>query len=238
MKLKKITTIMAIALTIAATSTTFGQAVYAAENSNISASTSVSKSNKIDSNTVITEDNIYDVLAYLGVDSNKLIKNDVPKGNSNTTVGEVQKVIEKSKKMPHTITLKPVTHKSNNTKTTSNNVKLALDDDDDTPVDSVYVHRNHNLGDGYSVTYSCSGQYRHGQWCGATDGDASITSIAPLMSYSITDKDLSLSYDSDTITMVHSVTIQGSYGVGKFSIPVISGLVVTGTDNFKIEDFV
>lgn len=79
-----------------------------------SAATSYSEANnaglpeQISSETVITEDNIYDVLEYVGLDSSAFIKTDKPNINTNiVTVGDLEKAIEKVNQMPHTITDTP-----------------------------------------------------------------------------------------------------------------------------------
>ncbi|MBO8158628.1 hypothetical protein [Thermosyntropha sp.] len=61
-------------------------------------------SEQISSETLITEDNIYEVLEYVGLDSNAFTKTDKPNSNSNiVTVGDLEKKIEEFNRRPHTM---------------------------------------------------------------------------------------------------------------------------------------
>lgn len=237
MKLKKITSIIAIALTIVATSTTFGQGVYAAEKSTTSASTSVSKSNKIDSNTVITNNNIYDVLKYLNLNQSDLIKGNKTE-KSVSTVGEFQKAIEQSKKQKITVETKAVPDKLRNDTTKSNNANIATYSDDDSPVDSQRVYRDLDETN-YKVEFSCSGSYTHGQWCGVSGEDAELSNAgSSFYSYAITSKkDLSATFTSDRITMHHDIMVTGYVSLPGFSYPSTK-VEIKGYDYFNIDDWV
>jgi len=57
---------------------------------------------KYSTNTVITEDNMNDILKYLGLDPNKVIKTN-RSVNRTVTVGELQKAIAESKNLPKII---------------------------------------------------------------------------------------------------------------------------------------
>jgi hypothetical protein len=202
----------------------------------VQANTNIIKSKaKINANTVITDDNVNDVFRYLGLNPSDLIEGNKT-GKSVGTVGELQKAIEQAKKQAKeqkfTVKTKAIPNKLSNAKIT------LADDDDDTPTSSQRVYSDLDC-DNYTVEFSCSGQYRHGQWCGVSDEEAELTnSQQGFFSYAITSKnDLSAEYTSDAITMQHNITVTGYVGVGRVCYPA-SRVTLKGSDKFNIDDWV
>lgn len=69
-------------------------------NGNVNLGHSINK-HAISSQTVITEDNIYDVLDYVGVDKSKFTKSDKPQEGNNviTTAGQLKQVVDNFNRM-------------------------------------------------------------------------------------------------------------------------------------------
>ena len=92
------------------------------------------------------------------------------------------------------------------------------------------MYRDHDY-DGFTVEFSCDGEYSHGQWCGVSGDGAGY-------SYKITKKtDLAATYNSETITMTHNIQVTEYVGISKFSVP-INTVKIKGFDKFNIEDWV
>jgi len=236
MKFKKILTIMALALTVVIANVTFGQNVYAAEMSNTVASTNSTKTvSKINSDTVITENNISDVLTYLGLDSSKFIKTNVT-GTSVKTVGELKNIIEQAKKSPSKI---ESTINKNKTKTSTGTKSLTgthLMSDDD-PVGCITVTTGVNVSGAYTLTFDASGKYIDNYWTGATGATVSVDSNTALLTYKIDSKKLRLSWDEDTITLNSDVTVGKYVGVQGLGTVEIYTQEVTGQEFFYASDY-
>lgn len=230
-----------MALGILATVITTSTPVFAATNtstSNVGTLTSV-QANTINSDTVITEDNMSDVLKYIGLNPSDVIEGNET-GKSIGTVGELQKSMKQAKKQQNKVITKTANNKLSNatTKLSNANIVTASYYDDEAPTDSQRVYHDTDF-DGYVVEFSCDGDYRHGQWCGVSGEDATITSgDGTGYFYKITAKnDLSATYTSSRITMHHKITVKSYVGVGKFSVCVNTN-TIKGYDYFNIEDWV
>lgn len=129
-----------------------------------------SAKDSISPNTIITENNINEVLNYLGIDSSKFIKNDTPSDNVQIiTVGDLQKYIKEFETQSHkTIVNKEYTNTLNAPrKLPMNNTSAAAG--------TVMLYQTTN-DDGFSLDFSVAGNYRSGKWTGSGAADVSISS--------------------------------------------------------------
>ncbi|MDF2987050.1 MAG: hypothetical protein K0R50_2560 [Eubacterium sp.] len=171
------------------------------------------KESSISSDTIITEDNIYEVLEYLGIDSSIFVKADTVTGVS--TVGELEKSISQAKNLPRTVNY---TLDSTNTPEDTKDYRLAASG-------TVGLSSDYE-GDSYTVTYGCSGQFSNDKWTGVTGTTISIDTDHEVFVYKIAPgPQLSATYTSTTITMKAKYTVE--IYVSVFGM----GLVKTGTQN-------
>lgn len=107
----------------------------------------------ISSETIITEDNVYEVLDYVGLDSSALIKSDKPViHGQKLTVGELQDVIERYNNMPNTII------DINDNTADYSNIKELEHEITNSSYPVTTVHKDTRYGS-YEIRYSASGKY-------------------------------------------------------------------------------
>ncbi|MCS6133285.1 hypothetical protein DWV13_17010 [Clostridium botulinum] len=228
MKSKKIISIVAIALTVIMGNVTLGQAVHAAEvspNTNI-----VEDKSKIKSNTEITEDNLNDVLEYVGLDPNSFIKTDVEGVRCVQTVGDLEKAIEEAKK-PAKVTIKNRTDSEENNKTNLHRRSKRS-------AGSKSLYADQSVGDAYTLTYTLSGQYNDDQWTGVSGADVSVDSDFAGFTYKIAPHpDLNATYTSSKITLRSYVTVNKYIGVKDYGVVPIGYQGIKGTNYFYANDY-
>lgn len=168
------------------------------------------KESSISSDTIITEDNIYEILEYLGIDSSNFVKEDTVTGVS--TVGELEKFISQAKELPGTVNY---TLDSTNSPEDIKDYRLAASG-------TVALFSDYESGS-YTVTYGCSGQYSNGKWTGVSATTISIDTDQEALVYKIASPQLSATYTSTTITMKAKYTVETYVSV------LGLGLVKTGT---------
>jgi len=100
-------------------------------------------------NTVITENNINDILKYYGLDSAAIIQNDKPFTNE-VTVRDLEKAIKIAQKLPNTITI--YDDKPYKTKVSTNNITIQ-----ETGIAT--VSRNATITSSLIMNYSATGRY-------------------------------------------------------------------------------
>lgn len=181
------------------------------------------KETSISSETVITEDNISEVLEYLGIDPNNFIKTDVA-GTSARTVGDLEKAIKQAKKLPSEVNGKVKSKGFNGTADKS--VASAASSG------TVMLYATVNVGDSYTVEYEVAGQYADGKWTGASSATATVDSNFILYTYKIASKELKLSYTSSTITLKAKVVVDIYVGVGDYGLVKIGSQTINSTVNW------
>jgi len=245
MKLKKIMSILTIALTIAIGTVTFGQSVYAAEILTGTDNTKIVQSEtKIGSDTQITKENLKEVLKYVGLDSSNYIQTDNidKKVKKIQTVGELQKAIENAK-MPSKVTAvnkNKMNGKTNigGSSTTANNMTIASTNS--SYGGSIGLSSDVTVGDAFTLTRSCSGQYSsyYQQWTGVSGVSASVDSagttafiykIAPGAS-------LRATWTPTEITMRSYITVN-KYVAIESGITCVGYQGVQGTDTYDASDY-
>lgn len=236
MKVCKIMTITALALTVALSSVTFGQGVYAAENSTNS-TVIQNNTTKITADTVITKDNIYDVLSYVGLDSKSLSKTNAISSNSTIkTVGELEKLVKKAKSNPTKIVAKNNTNTNTNTNTKTNIVSSSLLAATN---GSKTIAQNFDNGS-YTLKYKVSAQYSGSEWVGVTSPDVSVTADVDKagITYKIdSDPSLDATWEPDVITMTSYVTVDEYIGVKDVGLVCIGYQGVSSTNSFYASDY-
>lgn len=227
MNVKKIMSFMAIALTIVVANVTFGQAVYASEiaNTNI-----VANKSEIQSDTIITKDNIYDVLDYAGLDSSSFKQNDVNGSTTLKTAGELKDAIEQAKNETATVTNKTT---KDNSIISSNKITLKS-----TRSGSKKISTETSISDAYTLTYSVSGQYTGSEWTGVSNPDVDVdTDIDGVISYKIApDAYLDASFDADTITLESYVTVN-KYVAITYGTVCVGYQGISATNYFYASDY-
>lgn len=148
------------------------------------------KGSSISSDTIITEDNIYEVLEYLGIDSSNYVKTDVSEIGI-STVGDLQKAIKQAEKMPKEISGQ-AKKKSSNTvdevKTNSLDVRNFAAASSGTVMLYTTVD-----ADGYVLEYAVAGQYSNGLWTGGGSASVDIDALDVIFVRKIGNKSFNIS---------------------------------------------
>lgn len=185
-------------------------------------------SNSISSDTIITEDNIYEVLDYLGLDSNDFVKADT-EGTNNRTVGDVESAIEQAKNQPSKIETKlesqdGVSNSVNSITSTAASGTMML-------YATVDV-------DSYIIEYEVAGKYSGGFWTGATSATADIDSDQLVIVYKITSKSLNLTNTATIITLNASLVVTSYIGVGDVGLVKIGTQTITSHETWDAIDYI
>lgn len=122
----------------------------------------------ISSDTVITEDNIYDVLAYLGLDSSGFTKSDTT-NSSVTTVGDLEKYIQNAEKQSKDIKIKRNMDTLNSKISTYGGATGS----------GTMTLSNTVLESGSTLSYLVSVGYSYGEWTNVSSITASTSSTTP-----------------------------------------------------------
>lgn len=174
----------------------------------------------ISSDTVITEDNIYDVLAYLGLDSSGFTRTDTA-NSSVTTVGDLEKYIQNAKKQSKNITIKPNSINPNGSVTGSGTLTLS----------------NSVLNNGISLSYLVSAGYAYGAWTNVSSITASASSNTPGVTCKIASQSSNGTCTATTVTVQSTVTVDTYIGIGKVGIIKYNSFDVTTTMYWYASDY-
>jgi hypothetical protein len=176
---------------------------------------------QISQDTVITEDNIYEVLKYLNIDSSNFIKTDVSKPGVKT-VGELKKVIEQVKQKP--IEIKENTNTNTNTKSkiTENFASSSISG-------TKMLYQTTNT-DSYTLEFEVAGLYTYKDWTGATSANVTVDTDSLLTVFKISNKHLNLSWNSSTITLNSDFIVDTYIGAGDIGLIHINANRVIGTN--------
>lgn len=166
-----------------------------------------SKESSLSSDTVITEDNIYEVLNFFNIDSSNLIKDDLVDGtNQEITIGDFKKMLKQLERIPtestHTANienrdfLKP--HSNINTRNFASGTNTVM----------LYSTFNQSS---YSIYYSVAGHYVQGSSKWHSAGAATVSASNPIgFTNVITNQNLNTSVinNGDTIRLHGSFTVR------------------------------
>lgn len=175
----------------------------------------------ISSNTVITKDNLFEVLEYLGIDSSEVIKTDNV-GDCDITVGDLKKYIEQAKKHPKEIVINQIQNteksKTDSSSADSSFSSSALLSGGLTGVGTLMLY-NLNLYGGCRVSYSVSASYAYGSWKSVNYGNASVSSETPGVTNVLTSQTNVMSCTNTTITLTSTVDVEQRIGIAGYGIP-------------------
>lgn len=193
---------------------------------------SSAEGNMISSDTIITENNVHEILEYLGVDSKGFEFKNVEEVQ-NHTVGDLEKSIKKIQKLPKEITL------SENT----------LDNDNEVPFNEINTVSPQNRGSvvlertarggSYDVLFRVIGQHYGNRWSGVGNISATPINSDPGTSHKIKSlRNLSATYNSTRIYLRGSVMVDIYIGVGDLGFIKLSSQKVTINYNWNVFDHV
>ncbi|SNS95908.1 hypothetical protein SAMN05446037_10302 [Anaerovirgula multivorans] len=181
----------------------------------------------ISSETIITEDNIYNVLDYLDIAQNDFVKSDEPMTDYKiTTVGELQEAIEEFKQKSTIVVEDNV-----------NNIKTKFNDEEDfnvmrNPVATVYFDAERLY---CTVRHLAYGEYSGTSWVRATGGDIRIVSDEFGYTSSISVDKCITSLQGSYLKLEYEYTIE-SYLVIQWGLLKVGEQDFEGYRNFRVSD--
>ena len=179
----------------------------------------------ITDSTVITMENIDDVLSYLGLSSD-CFSEGVTTVNSVTTVGELKEVIEAVEENNSAENNRVNNVYSQNslldTTTTSTSLMSAR-----STSKSMILTDSHDV-DSYIIDLSVTAQYSGSKWTGVGGISVDLDSDQLFITYKIASKSLSATYTSSCITVSGTVSVTAYVGIGDL------GLIKVGSNTNKL----
>ncbi len=178
---------------------------------------------KLSSDTIITEDNINEVLEYVGIDPTSFIKTDENQLGVKT-VKELEQALAQAKTMPQKITAEIIEPINNTNSVDENNyVTNSLSG-------SVTCLYRLNC-DSYTVDFTCAAHYEGYYWTSVSNPNATADTDSLVYVFKVEDPDLVATIDSSrkiavmegTIRVDHYVGVAG-YGLVKIGYQVINGI--------------
>lgn len=160
--------------------------------------------NAINTNTIITKDNIAQVLQYLDLPSDSIIKN-TNSGYDSMTVGELQDLITTVSNQADT---KPKENRSISKKTNMLYSSLRTASEGSKSLSTSFDV------DSYSIDLSVTGKYSGSHWTGVGGMSVDVDSSQFVITYKIASKDLTGTYTSSRIKVSGDVYVDAYVGVG------------------------
>jgi hypothetical protein len=182
----------------------------------------------ISHNTVITEDNIYEVLEYLGIDASNFVRTDAKKASTIFTVKDLEKAIKEFDEQPSEF--KEIKYFLGN-ETDFDGEKYASMRSSGT----VMLYSTSDF-DGFTLEYSVSGQYDDDCWTGSGGAWVDIDSPNIIIVRKIDSKNLNVTlHSNNTILRLTAEVEVGVYlGIGAGFIKIgsqdVYSIVNWGTD--------
>lgn len=188
------------------------------------------QTNGITSDTIITEDNIYEILEYLGIDSSKFEKTKVTGAHVNT-VGELKNSIDQVKNLPSVVNVIDQGTIIKDSKSNDFNIQAL------SPVSVRLLYRM-SL-DSYEVEFTTSATYYGRQWTAASSPFAEADSDVLFYVYKVTDQDLevSITYDKELVVMQGTIAVKIYIGVGSSGLIEIGRQVINPFLTWDIDDY-
>lgn len=178
------------------------------------------KTNPISSDTVITEDNIYNVLKYLNIDLSNFKKTDV-NGSTIHTVGDLQNaIVNTNNSQKNTVS---------DTSLTTNNINYLTTAYTINGTKMLYRYLN---CDSYTVEYSAAGQYSWDQWTGVGSANISANSNSDTIAVKIESKNVSANWYPDHIAYSASAVIDIYAGIDNIGLILINKNSVSSTQQW------
>lgn len=185
----------------------------------------VKAENEITQDTVITENNILDVLEYLNLDSKDFIKFDTPKvGNDDTikTVGDLKVLIDNVNKQPKEINI---------TEDSKSKVNFGLFRSGTRSSGTKTLYRSSNIGD-YTLTYDVSAAYSRGKWVNTYGGHVNVDSNSILLSHKIGKVDTLKTTNTSTNVNLKARFQLETYFIAKFGLLKVSSTWINSNVNW------
>lgn len=169
----------------------------------------------INETTIITEDNIEDVIRYLGLSVDSITNNDTGKNFGNITVGQLQQLISNNtakltKPFMRNVIL-PSNKLSNNLSTISDSYRTSVTSSSKILTETFDI-------DSYVIELNVTGQYSRKKWTGVGGISVDVDSDQLLIVYKLSDKKLKGKYTSSCITVSGNVYVDSYVGIGDFSL--------------------
>lgn len=144
---------------------------------------------ELSSDTVITEDNVYEVLEYLNIDADSFNENDVIDDPvQDLTVGEFEEILQE------------LENESTETYT-------GAEQSDITPEQNTQMLYHTVSGGSYDVDFTVAGGHDGTSWTSAGAANTTVSSPTPGQENEVDNQNLSTSVDGDLIRLEGSVTI-------------------------------
>jgi hypothetical protein len=173
----------------------------------------------ITSSTVVTEDNIYEVLDYLGINPSNFEKGSVTMQSTVTTVGDIEKAIAIAKKAPKIIYDRVGAQAT----TSSDNLVSTL------ASGALLLTRTTNPSGNYQLEYSVSATYSGTSFTGVTSPNVTVGEYTFPMTYTITNRSCRASYTASKITMTASFTLNSYMNIAGMGNLLIGSQSVNST---------
>lgn len=177
---------------------------------------SSSDGGKLSPDTVITKDNIHQVLEHLDIDPSNYTEYDTPveTNHQKITVGHLQKILKQSKEQPKEIKIKKTIKNPHKNKNPYQKNLLSLASSTGTKTVDYTFHYTP-----YDITYIQTGRYyidrRYDTWTSAGGSNASISSNSPVSIYKILNMSFNAyvenSYSYDSVLRQKSDITIGEY---------------------------
>lgn len=188
----------------------------------------------ISSDTIITEDNIDEVLKYLGIDANQKVET-----NQNQfgvkTVKELEDALAQFSAMPKDISCEGTVEKVYSTNS------IAADNSFSTnsfPARSVTLLYRLNC-DSYEVEYTCSATYEGYYWMSASSANATADTDSLIYVFKVTEKDLEVSIDSTgkDVIMLGTIRVDHYLGIAGYGLINVGHQVIDGIYSWDVSDY-
>lgn len=197
----------------------------------------VASPQSFDSDTIITKENIAEVLEYVGLSDNSCIFGDVENINVVYTVGELEDAIKEISEIENTICFSSddnlkdskiiglagdsrsaMNKASSGTKTVSNTV-------------------SYGQKDSFSIKYRATGKYSGSKWTGIGGASATVSSNSALSSYVIDDEEHDLTYTSNCLTLESNLTVDSYISVAGYALVHVSTMKINARNYFYASDY-
>jgi len=171
-------------------------------------------------NTVITEENMDEILTYYGLDPENVLPNDGRIEKELVTVGDLEKALDDFKNLPKEIIIEDKNAKNINITENENNISILS-------TGSSTVASSFNMGS-MGITVKATGYYFSGgeerYWYQAIAGDVDVSSLSAYYAYEITD----INYITCQVynPYQYSSYLKTSYSVTYTTYAVILGMLV------------
>jgi len=186
---------------------------------------------RISSDTIITEDNINEVLEYIGIDPTSFIKTDENQFGVKT-VEELEQALAQAKTMPKEITaeiIEPI-----------NNINSVGENNYVTNLLSGSVTCLYRLDcDSYTVDFTCAASYQGYYWTSVSNPNATADTDSLTYVFKVEDPDLVAIINSSRkiILMEGTIRVDHYVGVAGYGLIKIGYQVINSINSWDVNDY-